>query len=126
MKQNAIGWFDLTVGDMARAGAFYQTVFETTLEDLSDPTNSSVQMKAFPTDMGTFGAGGALVQRAGSNPGVGGTTVYFGVEDCANEEARVTAAGGQVIRPKFSIGQFGWITLCMDTEGNMFGLSSMN
>ncbi|MGL4230859.1 MAG: VOC family protein, partial [Casimicrobium sp.] len=60
-----------------------------------------------------------------SRPGVGGTMVYFSVEDCAVEESRVAAANGKVVRPKFSIGEFGWVTLCMDTEGNMFGLSSM-
>jgi len=125
MKQNAIGWFDIYVSDMRRAADFYQAVFEKSLEVINDPTDSNVKMKAFPTDMGIYGAGGALVQREGSTPGVGGTTVYFGVEDCATEEARVGLAGGQVIRPKMSIGEFGWISLCMDTEGNLFGLSSM-
>lgn len=125
MKQNAIGWFDFYVNDMDRAATFYQAVFQTTLEDMNDPTDSNVVMKSFPTDMGAYGAGGALVQREGANPGVGGTTVYFGVEDCSIEESRVNEAGGQVIRPKMSIGEFGWVSLCMDTEGNMFGLSSM-
>lgn len=125
MKQNAIGWFDIYVNDMGRAATFYRAVFDRTLEDMIDPTNNKVLMKSFPTDMAIYGAGGALVQREGSNPGMGGTVVYFGVQDCTTEESRVVAAGGQVIRPKMSIGEFGWISLCMDTEGNMFGLSSM-
>ncbi|MFK8031616.1 MAG: VOC family protein [Gammaproteobacteria bacterium] len=125
MKQNAIGWFDIYVSDMERASAFYTAVFDKTLENMSDPTNSSVIMRGFPTDMSAYGAGGALVQREGSHSGIGGTTVYFGVEDCALEEARVTDAGGQVISSKMSIGEFGWVSLCMDTEGNLFGLSSM-
>ena len=125
MKQNAIGWFDIYVNDMDRAASFYQAVFNKTLEVMQDPTDSKVEMKSFPTDMGIYGAGGALVQREGASPGPGGTTVYFSVEDCATEESRVSDAGGQVIRPKMSIGEFGWISLCMDTEGNMFGLSSM-
>jgi predicted enzyme related to lactoylglutathione lyase len=29
------------------------------------------------------------------------------------------------VRPKFSIGEFGFVSLCMDTEGNMFGVASM-
>jgi predicted enzyme related to lactoylglutathione lyase len=41
------------------------------------------------------------------------------------EEARVESAGGRVLRSKFSIGQFGWVTLCTDTEGNVFGLNSV-
>ena len=125
MKQNAIGWFDIFVNDMDRAADFYQAVFKQSLEEMKDPTNSNVLMRSFPTDMTVYGAGGALVKRQGSSPGIGGTTVYFGVEDCSIEESNVTEAGGQVIRPKMSIGEFGWISLCMDTEGNLFGLSSM-
>lgn len=54
----------------------------------------------------------------------GGTLVYFSVRDCAEQEVRVAAAGGKVLRPKFSIGEFGWVALCQDTEGNLFGLNS--
>ncbi|OEE67477.1 hypothetical protein A1OO_17165 [Enterovibrio norvegicus FF-33] len=82
-------------------------------------------MKAFKTDMEHYGAGGALVKRENASPVTGGTIVYFGVEDCAVEESRVEAAGGQVIKPKMSIGEFGFVCVCMDTEGNLFGLSSM-
>ena len=38
---------------------------------------------------------------------------------------RAVAAGGHIMRDKFSIGQYGHIALCFDTEGNMFGLHSM-
>ena len=51
--------------------------------------------------------------------------VYFSVEDCAVEEARVIKAGGKLLRPKFSIGEFGFVSLCEDIEGNQFGLNSM-
>lgn len=125
MKQNAIGWFDIYVNDMERAAAFYQTVLNQQLEDMGDPTDSNVIMKSFPTDMDHYGAGGALVKRDGAGPVTGGTIVYFGVEDCATEESRVEAAGGKVMNPKMSIGEFGFVCVCMDTEGNLFGLSSM-
>jgi len=125
MKQNAIGWFDIYVNDMDRAVDFYQRVFNTTLESLGDPTDSSVIMNSFPTDMTAYGAGGALVKREGISAITGGTIVYFGVEDCLTEESLVVAAGGQVVKPKMSIGEFGWVSVCMDTEGNLFGLSSM-
>ena len=125
MKQNAIGWFDIYVSDITRAASFYQTVFNVQLEDMQDPTSDKVSMKSFPTDMSLYGAGGALVQREGCSPGPGATVIYFGVEDCAVEQARVSQAGGQVINAKMSIGEFGWVSLCMDTEGNIFGLSSM-
>ena len=125
MKQNAIGWFDIYVNDMERAVSFYQTVLRQELENMGDPTDSSVIMKSFPTDMETYGAGGALVKREDARPGTGGTILYFGVEDCSIEESRVEKAGGKVINPKMSIGEYGFVSICMDTEGNMFGLSSM-
>ncbi len=126
-KTNAIGWFDIYVNDMERAVAFYQAVLKQKLEKMGDPTGAS-QMMSFPMDdksMSKYGALGALVKMKGSSPGVGGTLVYFNSEDCSVEESRVVAAGGKIIRPKFSIGEFGWVTLCEDTEGNMFGLNSM-
>jgi len=124
MKQNAVGWFDIYVNDMDRAVGFYEAVFKQKLEDIGDPTDDNVIMKSFPTDMAAYGAGGALVQREGSEPQTGGTLVYFGVEDCLTEESRVAQAGGKIINPKMSIGDFGWVSVCMDTEGNLFGLSS--
>jgi uncharacterized protein len=123
-KANAIGWFDIYVTDMNRAVAFYESVLQQKLAPIGDPTGET-QMMGFPADMSACGAGGALVKSAYARPGAGGTMVYFSVEDCANEASRVAAAGGKVMRPKFSIGEFGWVTLCEDTEGNLFGLSSM-
>jgi len=123
-KMNAVGWFDIFVDDMDRAVAFYETLLGSSLEPMGDPTGES-QMMSFPADMSVYGAGGALTKSPHASPGVGGTTVYFMVEDCAVQQERVAQAGGTVIRPKFSIGDFGWILLCQDTEGNMIGFNSM-
>lgn len=123
-KMNAIGWFDMYVNDLERATAFYETVLAQKLEKMGDPTGET-QMMSFPTDMSVYGAGGALVKSEYSRPGAGGTMLYFSVDDCAVEESRVALAGGKVVRPKFSIGDFGWVSLCEDTEGNVFGLNSM-
>lgn len=125
MKQNAVGWFDIYVNDMDRAETFYKAVLQREFETISDPTDTSVIMKSFATEMDCYGAGGALVKREGVEPLTGGTIVYFGVGDCALEESRVENSGGKVINPKMSIGQFGFVSVCMDTEGNLFGLSSM-
>lgn len=123
-KPNAIGWFDIYVEDMERAVAFYESVFQLRLEPIGDPTGET-EMRSFPADMDAYGAAGALVKSPHASPGPGGTMVYFSVDDCAVEESRAVEAGGKVMRTKFAIGQFGWVTLCMDTEGNMFGLNSM-
>ncbi|MEM8812625.1 MAG: VOC family protein [Pseudomonadota bacterium] len=123
-KMNAVGWFDIYVDDLDRAVGFYESVLNCKLEAIGDPTGET-RMISFPAEMSAYGAGGALSKSPHASPGIGGTVVYFSAEDCAVEEARVEAAGGKVIRPKFSIGDFGWVTLCRDTEGNMFGISSM-
>ncbi|WP_216901685.1 VOC family protein [Synechococcus sp. CCY 9618] len=123
-KPNAVGWFDLYVEDMDRAATFYETVLSQQLESIDDPTEETL-MRAFTANVNSYGASGALVKSPHGQPGVGGTMVYFSVNDCAKEQARVVSAGGRILRPKFAIGQFGWVALCMDTEGNMFGLNSM-
>ncbi|WP_342075877.1 VOC family protein [Yoonia sp. SS1-5] len=124
-QMNAVGWFDIYVDDLDRAVGFYETVLGRKLEPMGDPTGET-QMMAFSADMSAYGAAGALTKSAHAGPGVGGTIVYFSVADCAEQEARVADAGGVVIRPKFSIGAFGWVTLCQDSEGNMFGLNSLS
>lgn len=123
-KMNAVGWFDIYVEDLERAVSFYETVLGSKLEPMGDPTGES-RMMSFPADMSAYGAAGALTKSPHAGPGVGGTIVYFMAEDCAVQQARVDAAGGSVVRPKFSIGAFGFVTLCMDTEGNMFGINSL-
>lgn len=123
-KSNIVGWFDIYVNDMNRAVKFYEIILKQKLESISDPT-SETQMMSFNSDITVYGASGALVKTEFAHPGIGGTLVYFSVEDCKKHESLVEAAHGKVIRPKFSIGKFGYVTLCEDTEGNLFGLSSM-
>lgn len=123
-QMNAVVWFDIFVDDLERATAFYETVLGRKLEAMNDPTGET-QMMSFPAEMSAYGAAGALTKSAHGAPGVGGTTIYFSSEDTSVEEARVVDAGGIVIRPKFSIGEFGFVTLCQDTEGNIFGMNSM-
>ena len=123
-KFNAVGWFDIYVDDLDRAVTFYQAMVETELEPMGDPAGES-QMMSFPAEMSAYGAGGALTKAPFAKPGIGGTIVYFMVEDCAVQQQRVEDAGGSVVRPKFSIGEFGWVLLCQDTEGNMIGFNSM-
>jgi predicted enzyme related to lactoylglutathione lyase len=122
-RPNAVGWFDIYVEEMDRAVAFYESVLECELETIVDPTGETL-MRSFPGSMDAYGASGALVKSEHAGPGVGGTMVYFSVDDCAVQEARVVEANGRVVRPRFPIGEFGWVTICIDTEGNMFGLNS--
>ncbi len=119
-----VGWFDIYVDNMDRAQTFYEAVFNTTLSAIDDPNDPTAQMRAFGDDFTSHGAGGALVKLAYTQPGPGGSMVYFTCDDCAKEEALVPAAGGTIVRPKFPIGQHGFVSIVTDTEGNMIGLHS--
>ena len=121
MKTNPVGWFEIYVQDMARARAFYETVLATRLESLPSP---EVEMLSFPMQPSGSGAAGALVKMTGFPSGGNSTLVYFMCDDCAVEQGRVKGAGGQVEKPKMSIGEYGFISLVVDTEGNMIGLHS--
>lgn len=125
MNTNPVGWFEIYVQDMARAQNFYEAVLRKKLEKLGDPNDSTLQMMAFPMDMALPGASGALVQMPGVPSGGNSTLVYFSCEDCSDEAGRVVSSGGRIQRDKMSIGQYGYITLAFDTEGNLFGLHSM-
>lgn len=120
-----VGWFDIYVDDMERAQAFYESVLDTKLSPMEDPSDPTVQMRAFGDDFPSHGAGGALVKLEYAQPGPGGSMVYFSCDDCSTEEARVPAAGGSVVRSKFPIGGHGSVSIVTDTEGNMIGLHSV-
>lgn len=124
MNRNPVGWFEIYVQDMQRAKQFYETVLKRELTKL-DPPAEEIEMFAFPMDMEASGASGALAKVEGCPSGGLGTLVYFSCDDCAHEASRVEAAGGKVCKPKMAIGQYGFIALATDTEGNMFGLHSL-
>lgn len=122
MTRNPVGWFEIYVDDMERARKFYEGVLSRSLEKLNTP---DIEMWSFPMNDEAPGASGALVKMPGFPTGANSTLVYFVCDDCAVEEARVTPCGGHLERPKLSIGEYGFISLAIDTEGNMFGLHSM-
>lgn len=123
--QNPIGWFEIYVDDMERAKAFYESVLNVTLEPLVVPDDSGMQMLSFPANQEAYGATGALVKMDGVAAGGNSVMVYFNCEDCAEEESRVLAAGGSVQQSKMSIGEYGFCSMVLDTEGNQIGLHSM-
>lgn len=127
--RNPVGWFEIYVHDMTRARAFYEAMLNIQMQSMPVPDDMAggFEMLMFPSDMENRapGCGGTLCKMEGFTPGTGGTLIYFSCEDCGVEASRVAAAGGQVVKEKFSIAPYGFIALIMDTEGNMIGLHSM-
>jgi predicted enzyme related to lactoylglutathione lyase len=124
MQPNPVGWFEIYVQDMQRARAFYGNVFEVALERVEKVGPGIEEMWAFPMKDGAPGAAGALVLMAGGGPAGNAVIVYFSCSDCAEEAARVSANGGKVMKQKFAAGDYGFIAIVTDTEGNAIGLHS--
>jgi predicted enzyme related to lactoylglutathione lyase len=120
-NRNPVGWFEIYVQDVQRAKAFYENTFQVTLSRLESP---GLEIWAFPMQPDKPGCPGAIVKMSGKDSGVGGTIVYFSCADCSVEAGRAASNGGRIQRDKFSIGQYGFISLIVDTEGNLIGLHS--
>ena len=129
-NQNVICWFEIYVKDIERAKKFYNAVAGTQFHDApAMPGDSHSGMKmSFFSGPENQGVSGALIEMPGTKEGDGhcvNTMVYFPCADCSVEESRVSAAGGVVNKSKFSIGEYGFCSICTDSEGNPFGLYSM-
>lgn len=126
MARNPVGWFEIYVDDLDRAQTFYESVLGVSLSPLPTPPQEdgmpTLTMLAFPMDEGAGGASGALVKMDGVSPGGNSVMVYFNCDDCEIEAGRVVAAGGRLQHEKMSIGDYGFIAMAFDTEGNLFGL----
>jgi predicted enzyme related to lactoylglutathione lyase len=124
--KNPFTWVEIYVEDMNRAQKFYETVFQIEMSDLPMPeSNGDMVMKSFPGVENESNISGALVKMKDMPPGPGGTLVYFTCDDCSVEESRVADAGGTVLQSKMSLGDYGYCSVVLDTEGNSIGLHSM-
>jgi uncharacterized protein len=119
---NPVVWFEIYVQDMARAKAFYQSVFDVVLTRLE---GTEFEMWGFPAKMDGYGTSGALIRVPGYPSGANSVIVYFSCADCAIEADKAVKCGGRLETAKKSIGQYGHMALIVDTEGNMVGLHSM-
>jgi len=121
--KNVVNWFEIYTTDFERAKNFYSRVFKFKLTDMPVDSERHSEMKyaSFPN---SGGVSGALVNLDVAKPGMGGTLIYFDSEEIDAELSRVEAAGGKIIRSKLNIGDFGFIALIEDTEGNLIGLHS--
>lgn len=119
---NAVNWFDLPATDLARAVKFYNTIFDIEMHQMQVMNGHSA---FFPMQPG--GVGGAITQGEGYQPSASdGALVYLnGGDDLSLVLSRVEGAGGQIMLPKTSIGENGYIALFIDSEGNRVGLHSM-
>lgn len=119
---NPVSWFEIPVSDIARAKSFYEASFgySLKLEELG-----SSKMAHFPMEENAANCSGSLVQQKDFLPSSQGTLIYFSVEDIEDVLKKVEKSGGKCLQNKKSIGQYGFIGIFLDTEGNTIALHSI-
>ncbi len=120
-ERNPVGWFEIPVTDIGRAKDFYEYVLGLELEEHQ---MGPLDVAQFPIQNMGIGAAGSLVRGGGYKPSLQGVLVYFSAPDIEATLSRAQDKGGQVIAGKNSIGEYGFIALIQDTEGNRIGLHS--
>jgi len=123
--KNPFTWVEIYVEDMHRAQKFYENVLKIEMIPMENPVEmNDLIMVSFPWAENSENISGALCKTDYMKPGNNGTIVYFACDDCAIELSRVEKAGGKLIQDKFSIGDYGFCGLALDTEGNTIGFHS--
>lgn len=126
LAKNPFTWVEIYVEDINRAQKFYETVLNIQMTELPlTEEMGDIQMISFPWAEDGKNISGALVKMENMSPGTGGTLVYFACENCLEEENRVENAGGKILNTKMSIGDYGFCSIILDSEGNTIGLHSM-
>ena len=125
MNKNPVGWFEIPVENMDRAIKFYESIFEI---KLSRNKLGSLDMAWFPMKEKAEGAAGSLVAskphyKPSSTEGV---LIYFTTPsgDLDLDLKNVEKAGGKILRTKTQIGEYGFMALFIDSEGNRIALHS--
>lgn len=108
-------WIDLQSKDVAKSKAFYTALMGWTVEESGAEFGNYVN----------FLMDGAPV--AGMSPSQqpeipDAWSVYLATEDASATAAKVKEAGGQVMVPPMEVGPFGWMAVCVDTSGAVFGV----
>ncbi|QKE83921.1 VOC family protein [Arthrobacter sp. NEB 688] len=115
-------WFDIPVGDMGRAVAFYEALTGEALVRL--PVGADKETALFPAQEG--GSAGCLFLAPEDHPSHSGSRVYFDAgPDLQAWVGRAEEAGGRVLVPPTEIGGGrGVFAYVEDTEGNRVGLTA--
>jgi uncharacterized protein len=117
--QNAVNWFELPATDFGRAVRFYETIFTTQLrKEIFNGEPNAI----FPME-GADSVGGAVVFRPTQKPTTDGALVYLPA--AGKMEAvisRIAKVGGKVLILRTSIGNPGFISIFLDSEGNKVAL----
>ncbi|MBS9463820.1 VOC family protein [Flagellimonas sp. 389] len=119
MSYNLVVYFEIPVTDMDRAMKFYNAVFNYSFEKEIIDGN---EMALFPFSENSHGISGALAKGEIYKPTKDGALIYFKTDSIDETLLLVTKNGGQLLYPKTSNGDLGFVAEFQDTEGNRIAL----
>jgi predicted enzyme related to lactoylglutathione lyase len=116
---NPVVYFEIPVTDIDRAIKFYKSVFNFTFEkDVIDKN----EMALFPFADENAGISGALAKGEIYKPTKDGVVIYFNTLNIDETLKLAVENGGQVLYPKTSNGDLGFVAEFEDCEGNRIAL----
>ena len=119
---NAINWFEIPATDILRAKAFYESIFEITMQEMEMP---DMKYAMFPFDTKSAKVSGAIAKSSFHTPSSTGSIIYLNANpDLQIVLDRIEKAGGKITMPKTSIGGNGFMAFFIDSEGNGMALHS--
>jgi predicted enzyme related to lactoylglutathione lyase len=119
MKINPVYWFELPATDLDRAKDFYECVFG---YEMKRQSNAGYEMLWFPSKENSPGATGAIMKGMGYKPSLDGATVYMSTDKMDEILEKIANKNGKIHVPKKDIGEYGYIAIFEDSEGNRVGL----
>lgn len=111
--------FEIPADDLARAKKFYQELFDWKIEPfVGDFDGEYLMIQTTGASDEPAVCGGMMARQQPKQP----ITNYISVASVDEYAAKVSALGGQVVVPKTLVPEHGRFAVCLDTEGNVFGL----
>ena len=116
---NPAVYFEIPVVDIDRAIEFYSTVFNFSFDKQEIDNN---EMALFPFSEENSGISGALAKGEIYKPTNDGVVIYFRTKDIDRTLKLAVDNGGQILYPKTSNGDLGFVAEFEDSEGNRIAL----
>ncbi|VVB70927.1 Uncharacterised protein [uncultured archaeon] len=103
--------FEIPADDVERAKKFYTDLFGWKLEKYPGVEYWMIDAQD--------GIGGGMMKRQQPDQKI---VDHFKVASVLESSAKVEKLGGKVLLPKMAVPNIGYFAICMDTEGNVFGI----
>ena len=113
--------FEIPAEDTKRAAAFYKKAFGWKLDKYGNEHMN--YWLATAGDEKELGINGAIAEKDKTHPTTINTISVPSFEEAVK---KIKAAGGEILGPKMTVPNVGYMAYCKDTEGNIFGIMQMD